>query len=72
MDADAAEKVDRLARESDAHRASLARLVEELEHRTRGVAGSRLLKPVAIVAGVAGTLVLFALAWRRLRARLPL
>jgi hypothetical protein len=71
MDDDAAEKVERLAHESDAHRASLERLVEELERRTHGRA-PRLFKPIAIVAAVAGALALTALAWRRLRARLGL
>ncbi|HVU51553.1 MAG TPA: hypothetical protein VHL80_12750 [Polyangia bacterium] len=71
MDDDAARRFARLERESDAHRARLERLVGELEHRTHGVT-PRLLKPLAIVAAVAGALALAAFAWRRLRARLGL
>jgi len=71
MDDEAAEKVERLEREADAHRASLERLVEELERRTHG-AGLRLGKPLAIAAAAAGALALAVFAWRRLRARLGL
>jgi hypothetical protein len=71
MDEEARQKVEELEREADAHRASLVRLVGELEHRSHGVA-PRLFKPVAIVAAVAGALALAAFAWRRLRARLGL
>jgi len=69
MDEDAAQRVEELERAADAHRASLARLVGELEQRTHGVA-PRVFKPVAIVAAVAGALALAVFAWRRLRRRL--
>ena len=62
------EDVERLEREADAIRAHLERLVDEIDHRTHGV-GPRLVKPVAIVAAVAGAAVVSVLVWRRLRAR---
>lgn len=68
-DEGAAQRIEQLERDSAGHRASLARLVGELEQRTHGVA-PRVFKPVAIVAAVAGALALAAFAWRRLRRRL--
>jgi hypothetical protein len=65
------EDVERLEREADAIRAHLERLVDEIDHRTHGV-GPRLVKPVAVVAAVAGVVVVAAFVWRRLRARFAL
>ena len=68
---EAHEDLERLEHEADAIRAHLEGLVEELDHRTRGLA-PRLVKPAAIVAAVAGAVVVTAFLWRRLRARLGL
>ena len=57
---------DRLAHETDAIREKLSGLVSELDHRRQGVRW-RLVKPLAVVAGV-GLIVAGAAFWWRTRA----
>jgi hypothetical protein len=67
---DVEQAADRLEAKADAIRGELGELVGELDHRRREIAPRlRLLKPVAIAAGVviAGTAA--ARAWRRTRRR---
>jgi hypothetical protein len=70
--ADVEQAADRLEAKADAIRGELGELVGELDHRRRELAPRlRLLKPVAIAAGVviAGTAA--ARAWRQTRRRGP-